>query len=131
MAILQCVHTAILISDLSKAQAFYGDILGLEESKERALNFPGLWYQIGNYQIHLIQQQNFANSVDNEAKWGRNPHLALATDDLASIKAKLQDNNYPVQMSASGRKALFTQDPDGNIIEINERTRSEGLRSNK
>ncbi len=120
MAILQCLHTAILVSDLSKAQAFYGGILRLEESSDRPLNFPGIWYQIGNYQIHLIQQSNFANSVVNEAKWGRNPHLALATDDLASIKAKLQDNNYPVQMSASGRKALFTQDPDGNILEISQ-----------
>jgi catechol-2,3-dioxygenase len=27
---------------------------------------------------------------------------------------------YPVQMSASGRSALFTQDPDGNIVEISE-----------
>ncbi|MDJ0680657.1 MAG: VOC family protein [Xenococcaceae cyanobacterium MO_167.B52] len=120
MAIRKCVHTAILVSDLDKAQAFYGDILGLEESPERAFNFPGIWYQIGNYQIHLIHRLNFTNSIVNEAKWGRNPHLALETDDLANIIAKLRDHNYPVQMSASGRKALFTQDPDGNIIEISQ-----------
>ncbi len=120
MAILKCLHTAILVSDLNKAQAFYGDILGLEESPERAFNFPGIWYQIENYQIHLIHAPNLTNSLVNETKWGRNPHLALETDDLASMIAKLRDRNYPIQMSASGREAIFTQDPDGNIIEISQ-----------
>ncbi|HHP7231662.1 MAG TPA: VOC family protein [Xenococcaceae cyanobacterium] len=120
MAILQCLHTAILVSDLTKAQAFYSGILELPESGDRAFNFPGLWYLVGNYQIHVIEQPNFTNSVVNEAKWGRNPHIALATNDLDAIKTKLQAHDYPIQMSASGRKALFTQDPDGNIIEISQ-----------
>ena len=120
MAIIKCLHTAILVSDLNKAKTFYSDILGLEESTARKLNFPGIWYQIENYQIHVIHSPNFTTPVINNSKWGRNPHLALATDDLASMMAKLRNHNYPIQMSASGRNALFTQDPDGNIIEISQ-----------
>ena len=117
---MKFLHTAILVSDLDKAQAFYGDILGLEQSTERAFNFPGIWYQIENYQIHLIHAPNLTNSLVNQEKWGRNPHIALQTNDLASMIAKLRNKNYPVQISASGRNALFTQDPDGNIIEISQ-----------
>lgn len=120
MTIRKCLHTAILVSDLDKARTFYSDILGLEESQERAFNFPGIWYQIGDYQIHLIHAPNWNNLIVNEAKWGRNPHLSLGTDNLASIITKLRDRDYPIQMSASGRNALFTQDPDGNIIEISQ-----------
>ncbi|MDE5069743.1 MAG: glyoxalase, partial [Trichodesmium sp. St4_bin8_1] len=36
-------------------------------------------------------------------------------------KTKLLANNCPIQGSASGRAALFTQDPDGNIIELNQK----------
>ncbi|EAM49881.1 conserved hypothetical protein [Crocosphaera watsonii WH 8501] len=47
MTIIQCLHTAILVSDLEKAEHFYGDILGLEKV-DRPLKYPGVWYQIGN-----------------------------------------------------------------------------------
>ncbi len=120
MTITQCLHTTILVTDLAKAEEFYSHILGLSKAKERPFKFPGSWYQIGEYQIHLIVNPNFTNQIFNSDKWGRNPHLALATDNLAEVIANLQSHGYPVQMSASGRPALFTQDTDGNIIEISQ-----------
>lgn len=120
MTITHCLHTAILVTNLAKAEEFYSHILGLSKIENRALKFPGSWYQIGEYQIHLIANSDFTNKIFNPDKWGRNPHISLATDNLAEIIAQLQSHGYPVQMSASGRAALFTQDPDGNIIEISQ-----------
>ena len=120
MQITRCLHTAILVSDLSKAEEFYSGILGLSQPANRPLKFPGIWYEIGEYQIHLIVHENFDNQILNTEKWGRNPHLSLATDNLTEVTAKLKNHGYPWQMSASGRAALFTQDPDGNIIEISQ-----------
>ena len=120
MQITQCLHTAILVTDLAKAEEFYSHILGLTKAEDRSFKFSGSWYQIGNYQVHLIVDPHFTNQIFNPDKWGRNPHLALATDDLAAVIAKLQNYGYPMQMSASGRAALFTQDPDGNILEISQ-----------
>ena len=120
MTITQCLHTAILVSDLAKAENFYSNILGLSKAKERSLKFPGSWYQIGAYQLHLIVDTDFTNQIFNPDKWGRNPHLALGTDNLAETITNLQSHGYPVQMSASGRAALFTKDPDGNILEISQ-----------
>ncbi|ELS05252.1 lactoylglutathione lyase-like lyase [Xenococcus sp. PCC 7305] len=119
MQIRKCLHTSILVSDLQQAKTFYGDILNLPQSTLRNLNFPGLWYQLGDYQIHIIEDQKFINqNCINPEKWGRNPHLALAVDDLAMVEAKLHNNGYAIQKSFSGRQALFTKDRDGNIIEL-------------
>ena len=120
MQITQCLHTAILVTDLAKAEEFYSHILGLSKAEKRPFKFPGIWYQIGAYQIHLIVNPKFTSQIFNPDKWGRNPHLALATDNLAETIANLQSHGSPVQMSASGRAAFFTQDPDGNIIEISQ-----------
>jgi catechol-2,3-dioxygenase len=119
MKITNCLHTALLVSDLAKAEHFYGMVLQLAKV-DRALKYPGAWYQIGDYQIHLIVHPNFSQTLPNSAQWGRNPHLALAVENLGEAIARLQSHGCPVQMSQSGRPALFTQDPDGNIIEIHQ-----------
>ena len=112
------LHTAIVVSDLPQSEAFYGTILGLPKV-DRVLRFPGAWYQLGSVQIHLIQQDDFAVPSQAE-KLGRNAHLALAVADLEVAKAELIAQGCVVQASASGRAALFTQDPDGNVIELQE-----------
>ena len=119
MKITQCLHTAILVANLEKAEDFYGTILQLPKVS-RNLKYPGAWYQIGHHQIHLMVHANFTTTLANSEKWGRNPHFALAVDNLEEVKQCLQANGYSFQLSASGRAALFTQDPDGNIIEISQ-----------
>ncbi|MDE5120315.1 MAG: VOC family protein [Trichodesmium sp. St19_bin1] len=119
MEITQGIHAALLVSDLEKAEHFYGQVLGLSKA-DRSRNFPGTWYQVGNFQIHLIVSSEIIPDVVNLEKLGRNRHLAFSISDLDVAKAQLLANNCPIQRSASGRAALFTQDPDGNIIELNQ-----------
>ena len=119
MQITQSLHAALLVSDLEKAKHFYGQILGLSQA-DRSRNFPGTWYQVGNFQIHLIVSSEIIPDLVNLEKLGRNRHLAFSVADLDAAKAQLLANNCQIQMSASGRAALFTQDPDGNIIELQE-----------
>ncbi|MBH8577129.1 VOC family protein [Nostocaceae cyanobacterium CENA369] len=118
MQITQSLHTAILVTDLERSEHFYGKVLGLSKI-DRTLKYPGAWYQIGNYQIHLIVASTVPTDNPNE-KWGRNPHIAFSVADLDAAKQELVNQNYPFQASASGRAALFTQDPDGNIIELSQ-----------
>jgi glyoxylase I family protein len=119
MQITHYLHTAILVSNLERAEQFYGQVLGLEKV-DRILKYPGAWYQLGDIQIHLIVDTNLKSDLQNVEKWGRNPHLALAVESLAAAKSELIAQGCELQLSASGRPALFTQDPDGNIIEITE-----------
>lgn len=117
--IVRSLHVALLVSDLDRAVPFYQDLLGLAPAP-RSLNFPGLWFQVGDFQIHLMQFDHWQAPCPRPNQWGRNPHVALQVDDLAALKTRLLANDYPVQMSSSGRAALFTQDPDGNIIEVSQ-----------
>jgi len=39
---------------------------------------------------------------------------------LDAAKTQLIEQGYSVSLSASGRAALFTRDPDGNVIELNQ-----------
>lgn len=119
MQIAQYFHSAILVTDLQKAEHFYSNILGLAKI-ERSLKYPGTWYQIGNCQLHLIEDKSTNTQLQNPEKWGRNPHIAFTVTDLESAYIQLQAYNCPIQHSASGRKALFTKDPDNNIIELTQ-----------
>ena len=119
MQITQCLHAAILVADVQRAEQFYGNVLGLSKV-ERSLKYPGAWYQVGEFQIHLIVDTTLQPQLQNPEKWGRNPHIAFSVANLDAAKAQLLTHGYQVQMSASGRAALFTQDPDGNMIELNE-----------
>ncbi|HIK05193.1 MAG TPA: VOC family protein [Trichormus sp. M33_DOE_039] len=118
MQITQSLHTAILVTDLEQAENFYGRVLGLSKI-DRTLKYPGAWYQLGNYQIHLIVASDVPTENPNE-KWGRNPHIAFSVADLDAAKQELLNQNYPIQASASGRAAIFVKDPDGNVIELSQ-----------
>jgi catechol 2,3-dioxygenase-like lactoylglutathione lyase family enzyme len=119
MQIIKSLHAAVLVSNLEKSEHFYGSILGLTRV-ERVLKFPGAWYQVGDFQIHLITASTVPSDWVDPEKWGRNRHLAFCVASLDTAKVRLQEEGCPIQMSASGRAALFTQDPDGNIIELGE-----------
>ncbi|MBO0351209.1 glyoxalase [Phormidium pseudopriestleyi FRX01] len=119
MQITQYLHTALLVSNLPRAEQFYSTVLGLEKV-DRPFSYAGIWYQIGPIQLHLIVDETLNLIPANREKLGRNPHFALGVSNLEAAKAHLLAHNCLIQMSASGRAALFTQDPDGNIIELTQ-----------
>lgn len=114
--ILYPLHVAIQVSNLEAADAFYTNVIGLQKV-DRQLTFPGSWYQIGDFQLHLIVSE-WAKHPPREQKWGRQAHLAFAIHHLDDIKQCLEERSVPFQMSSSGRAALFVKDPDGNVIEL-------------
>ena len=115
--IINCLHAAVLVADLDTAIEFYTNILGLQRV-DRSLNYPGAWYQIGDFQLHLIADPDYRPAPTDLTVSTRNPHIALGVRDLAAAQQRLLGANLVVKMSNSGRAALFTQDPDGNTIEL-------------
>lgn len=118
MEIQQFLHIALNITDLAAAKHFYAEILGLPEA-DRPLNFPGVWYQIGNMQLHLIVSPTNAPSSNHE-RWGRNRHIAFAINDVEAMKQRLTQLGQSFQASGSGRPAIFVRDPDDNVVELGE-----------
>ena len=121
MQITQFLHAAILVSDLEKAEHFYGTVLGLVKI-DRVLKFPGAWYEANGVQVHLIADPYARSELQNSEKWGRNRHLAFSVADVNAAKDQLLKHGCEFQMSASGRSALFVQDPDGTVIELGEQS---------
>jgi catechol 2,3-dioxygenase-like lactoylglutathione lyase family enzyme len=119
LSINQFLHATLLVSHLESAQHFYEAVLGLEPI-ERDLSFAGAWYQIGAVQLHLIVTDAVIGDRVNPQKWGRNRHLAFAVTNLDAMKLHIEACGCCVQMSASGRAALFVSDPDDNLIELTQ-----------
>ena len=116
--VINFLHAAVMVSDLDRAVKFYGGVLGLNRI-DRSLKYPGVWYQIGDVQLHLIVDVDYrATHKIDLTESTRNPHIALGVRDLEVAKQQLLAANCVVKMSNSGRAALFTHDPDGNAIEL-------------
>ncbi len=114
-------HASLIVSDLKQALRFYHDVLGMRLTDRPDLGFPGVWFQIGAQQIHLLELPNPDPTTGRPEHGGRDRHVALTVADLDSIKALLEGNQVHYTFSKSGRRALFCRDPDGNAIEIIER----------
>jgi glyoxylase I family protein len=116
--VTSCLHVAVMVSNLNRSTEFYSNILGLKKV-DRDLKYPGIWYQIGDLQIHLIEDLDYQPNPEIDLfKSTRNPHIALGVTDLEAAKQQLLAANCVVKMSNSGRAALFTLDPDDNAIEL-------------
>ena len=114
-------HVSLIISDCKISADFYYQVLGLEADKSRPdLDFPGLWYQLGKQQIHLMLVDNPYLSASIPEYGGRDRHLALNVDNLQVIQSTLEAMNIDYSSSKSGRKALFFKDPDNNVLELKE-----------
>lgn len=119
-------HVSLVVANCHQSLALYRDILGLELDPGRPdLGYPGAWLMIGsNQQLHLMefpeQVKDQKTRRDQQAHPGHNPHLALAVENLADIRSKLERVNIEYTLSRSGRTALFCNDHDGNALELIE-----------
>lgn len=119
--ITRLLHASLLVSDLGRARAFYEGVLGLAPSASRPdLGFPGVWYDIGAAQIHLLALPNPDPVAGRPGHGGRDRHIALAVQGWEELKRELDHRGIAYTLSHSGRRALFVRDPDGNALELLE-----------
>ena len=114
-------HVAIIVTDVKRALAFYVSVLGLPEiPRPRSFDFPGAWLQVGPEVIHLLG----AESPDPPGR----RHLCLWVSDVHEAAAYLEAKGLPVRWDQKYKidfiDRFFTEDPDGNRIEIQGRERA-------
>jgi catechol 2,3-dioxygenase-like lactoylglutathione lyase family enzyme len=131
-------HVNLESKDVRKTAAFYTSILGMEEGAwsfpENRGYIPAAPDQLALFRdgrdshtgLHLIKpDEDFAknnNLTHNPSKGG---HVAFEVKDLKAVLKRLEAAN--IRYSDAGVFAIpglwnvYVEDPDGNLIEINQR----------
>lgn len=120
-------HIAIVVSDVGRSAAFYGNILGMIPIPRPDFDRFGAWFNMGSINIHLIKGRP-AVHLDDDLIVG---HIALdvGTEDkvkalmgrLDELGVKYRENiSVPNPKGGDGKsvKQAFVRDPDGYYLEF-------------
>ncbi|ALP53432.1 glyoxalase [Candidatus Tenderia electrophaga] len=122
------LHATVIVADVDKSVKFYCQVLGLTLNPDRPdLGYPGVWFDVGQQQLHLMQVPNPDPVTGRPEHGGRDRHIAFAVADLEALCQRLDDAGAVYTRSKSGRKALFCRDLDGNALEFIEAPLGEHL----
>ena len=109
-----CVPT----KDFEKADEFYGDVLGLERSKQWG-RMPAREYETGSLTIAVMQSDAFG--ID----FARHSHpIALHVDDVAAARSELEEKGVtfaPDTVDSGVCHMAYFSDPDGNSLMLHHR----------
>jgi catechol 2,3-dioxygenase-like lactoylglutathione lyase family enzyme len=109
-----CVPT----QDYDKAEAFYGDVLGLERSK-RWGNMPAREFETGSLTIALMQPDAFGLEFEHHSL-----PIALHVDDVAEARKELEAKGVKFEgdiVDSGVCHMAYFQDPDGNSLMFHNR----------
>lgn len=112
-------HVSLDVSDLAAAQAFYGELLGLPEIDRPDFGFPGVWYQAGPVQLHLIvvpEGVDVGTPASSPTPLAN--HLAFEIEDMDAVHAELEAAGHSVISLGAEAGQMFVADPAGNMIEF-------------
>ena len=132
---LELHHINLSTQNVKKLETFYKDILFLDTQSddlptlEKKKGYSGdvSFVGDGKVQMHLAQKDlsvnfktgHFINPVEKG-------HIAYRTDDIEAFKKHLKENNIEFtdwgDIGVSGGHQIFFYDPDGNIIEVHQKT---------
>jgi catechol 2,3-dioxygenase-like lactoylglutathione lyase family enzyme len=107
------------VRDLDRAKHFYGAVLGLSEIPRPALGIAGVWYGVGDTEVHLLVRPE---GVETDAPPPRltpiADHCAFQIDDYDAAVAHLRAAGLEVMETRREIGQLWVQDPDGHVIEL-------------
>lgn len=113
------VQLAIPKGSEEMARKFYGGSLGLEEIEKPDSLKPsgGVWYKIGNIELHLGVSSANAHAENEQ---GKKEHPAFVIEELHKTKKYLTDMGVKIreEIEIPGRSRFSFYDPFGNRIEL-------------
>jgi catechol 2,3-dioxygenase-like lactoylglutathione lyase family enzyme len=110
--------------DFEKADQFYGDVLGLERSKQWG-SMPAREFETGSLTVAVMQSDAFGQEF--------RPHghpIALHVDDVAAAREELESKGveFVADTIDSGVCHMaFFRDPDGNALMLHHRYAPPGV----
>lgn len=99
-----------------EARQFYAETLGLKEitKPDRLARNGGVWFEIGQQQLHVGVQKDFIPS--------QKAHPALLVENISDIRRHLESKGVEIVYGdeLEGADRFYISDPFGNRIEIIE-----------
>ena len=123
MKIKSLGHVVVRVSDLARAEQFYGDLLGLPLcARLDEADFKMAFFTLGNHHDFAVMEVSGDGSSHSPTAVGLH-HVAFnigtTLDELREAKAKLEAAGvtiHPVDHEVT--KSLYFEDPDGNGVEL-------------
>jgi catechol 2,3-dioxygenase-like lactoylglutathione lyase family enzyme len=121
-------HTAIIVEDLDRSVAFYGQVLGLDTIYNGTKKENIRWFDLGHgTSLHVIEQPRGGLVLNKSV------HLSLTAVDFDGFVAYLREKAVPFETwlgeplqtnsRPDGARQVYLQDPDGYWIEVNDAIR--------
>ena len=105
-------------TDFNRAIEFYGNVLGLPESK-RWGNMPGVEFETGNLTIAIMESKAFGLEFKPHAH-----PIEFHVDDVEAARSELESRGIEFQgdiLDSGVCHQTFFADPDGNARAIHHR----------
>jgi len=119
--ILNIHHSSVIVKNTHESLKFYCGVLGLNTLDRPNFPYDGAWLEVGTQQVHLLELPNPDATTGRPEHGGKDRHIAFYVFNLDLIKQSLEKAEVNYTVSASGRKALFCRDLDGNALEFIEK----------
>lgn len=101
------------VTDLEKAAAFYGDVLGLDLIMDHG------WFRTYGSDAKMTVQISFGSEGGSGTSV---PDLSIEVDDLEAALAKVQTANIPIEYGPAsepwGVRRFYVRDPFGKLVNI-------------
>ncbi len=114
-------HSSVIVADTDASLKFYCGVLGLKQLERPNFPYGGAWLEVGEQQVHLLELPNPDPTTGRPDHGGKDRHIAFHVLDLDLIKLAMEKAHFNYTLSASGRRALFCRDIDGNALEFIEK----------
>ena len=104
--------------DFEQADRFYGDLLGLQRSKQWG-DRPAREYETGTLTIAVMQSDAFGMDFQSHSH-----PIALHVDDVAAARAELEEKGVTFHadtMDSGVCYMAYFSDPDGNALMLHPR----------
>ena len=123
-------HVSLPITNTERSRQFYSEVLGLTEINRPPFDFDGVWYQVGDRQLHLIVH-NESTFREKKPVDSRDIHFAIRVSSYRETRDFLRSKGFHPEAadefkrmkesphSTAGWPQLYIIDPDRNVIELN------------
>jgi len=131
---LKLQHGSLVVADLEKSKAFYGEYLGMEEvPRPETFTFGGAWFISDGTEMHMILEADTTAPAGlrpggKGAETGLATHFAFLVDDVHKMAERAQEMDVPIvggpMLRGDGILQLYLHDPDRYLIELFQQVES-------